>query len=141
MDLTAIANENQGVITPNAGPIIYKTNVRTYEEWGPNRRVLNNVTIRSGQSTSISSNNSVSFSRTISGSVSGISISAAKTISSRVGYTLSTSTSGTWYMVFRPRYKVETGIRNYQPGHGGPVQKNSYTVKVPIYGSYSLVRY
>ena len=41
----------------------------------------------------------------------------------------------------RAKYKVESGIRNYQPGNGGPTTTNSYTVKVPYYGEYKLIKY
>lgn len=135
------ANEIEPEINLFAGPIVYKTNVTTYETWSNYSRVSDNIKVNNGQTGSIMSSNSTSFSRVISGTTEGLTIATNKTITSTIGYTLSTSTPGTWYMAFRVRYMVETGTRNYQPGNGGPVRTNTYTVKVPLYGQYTLIKY
>ena len=68
---------------------------------GTYARVSDNVKISTGQSMTISSDRTVSFSRTISGTTSGLTIAANQTISSRKGYALQTSTAGTWYLAYR----------------------------------------
>ena len=69
---------------------------------GTYARVSDNVKISTGQSMTISSDRTVSYSRTISGTTSGLTIAANQTISSRKGYdALQTSTAGTWYLAYR----------------------------------------
>lgn len=135
-----VISRNDDLITPSAGQTIYKTNVRYATEKGAFRRVSNYVTNSKGQSISISSNDTVSYSRVISGSVYGISVSSNKTISSSTGYTINTSSPGTWYLAVRPTYKVEYGTRNVQSGHSGAVSKNSYRVAVPVSLEYRLLK-
>lgn len=134
-------NSNEPQVELRAGPTIYKKNVRVSYEYGNYRRVSNDVVVRSGQKASISANRSETFKTEVSGSIAGLGISTSDSQKSELGYTLSTSTAGTWYLAFRPRYKVERGTRVYVHGMDGSVSENSYVVKTPIAGGqYALLR-
>lgn len=123
------------------GPTIYKKNVRTTSEWGSFKRVGNNMTVRKGENHTFTVTQKVTFSTSVTGTIDGLGISTSSSVSSEIGYNLSTSNPGTWYLAFRPKYKVEKGTRVYVSGvDSTKVIENSYTVKKPIYGEYKLIK-
>lgn len=118
-----------------------KKNVRTYNQWSPFKRVSDNMKTGNAGG-SISSNKSVSFGCSVSGSIQGLGISRSGSVSSSMGYTLNVDKNKRVYMGFRVYYQVETGINEYYDvATGKVIRSNSYTVKKPQYGEYKLINY
>lgn len=118
-----------------------KKNVRTYNEWSPFKRVSDNIQTGNAGG-SISSNRTVTFGSSVSGSISGLNISTNGSVSSSKGYTLNVDKNKRVYMGYRVYYKVETGINElYDIVTGKVIRSNSYTVKTPQYGEYKLINY
>lgn len=118
-----------------------KVNVKEYTEWSAYKRVSDNLSTGS-EGGSISASKSVSFSASITGNVSGIDASVGSSISSDLGYTLNVGANKRVYMAYRVSYDVEKGTREmYDIVTGKVVKSNSYTIKSPSYGEYTLINY
>lgn len=122
------------------GVTVYKKNVSYSYEYGSYNRVSDNVYVGKGETGTISANRSVTFSTQVSGNISGLGISASTTVTSTLGYTLSSQNEGTWYLATKPYYKVERGTRVYVNNTTGAKTETNYTVKVPQYCTYALLK-
>lgn len=116
-----------------------KANVYYTYEWSNPYRVSNNL--RTGPAGgSISSNTTVSVGTTVSGVIDSLNLSLNASVSSAKNYTLNVGPNKNVYMGFKVRYEVEHGTREkYDIITNKTVQSNSYTVKRPQYGEYTLV--
>ncbi|QYY44759.1 hypothetical protein ACKE5C_19235 (plasmid) [Aneurinibacillus thermoaerophilus] len=118
-----------------------KRDVKTYETWSDYKRVSDNL-VTGGAGGSISANQSVTFTTTVSGNIAGLGISTSGSISSSVGYTLNVPPNKRVYMGYRVRYSVEEGTNCLVDIVTGKVLSSSkYVVKRPIYGEYALLNY
>lgn len=122
------------------GVTVYKKNVSYSYEYGYYNRVSSNVYVGRGETCTISADRSVTFSTQVSGNISGLGISTSTTVTSTLGYPLSTSNVGTWYLAAQPYYKVERGIAVYVNNTTGHKTETAYTVKIPQYCTFALQR-
>lgn len=118
-----------------------KRNVRTYYEWSPYKRVSNNM-VTGSSGGSISPSSAVTYSAVISGDINGLGIDVSGSITNSMTYTINVGPNQRVYMGYRAYYKVETGINEYYDAVTGRLIRSSrYTVKVPQYGEYKLLKY
>ncbi|WP_181219239.1 hypothetical protein [Bacillus subtilis] len=148
---TVFANETTGV-TSNLGGAEFtaqfvndfrnvKMNVKTYKSWSSFKRVSDNIATGS-KGGSITANKTVTFTTTVSGSISGLGISTAGSVASSKGYTLNVGANKRVYMAYRVRYNVEEGYNCRKDIVTGKcVSKKKYVVKKPMYGEYALKNY
>ncbi|MBT2648065.1 hypothetical protein J7E52_15425 [Bacillus sp. ISL-34] len=119
-----------------------KKKVKKYTEWSSYKRVSQNLNTKGAKGGSISSDRSVTFSPTVSGSIKGLGISLGFSKSSAKNYSLDVGPNRRVYMGYRVRYAVETGenhtINIY---NGDTITKKNYKVKKVKYGEYGLVNY
>ncbi|MED4648373.1 hypothetical protein P9293_13320 [Bacillus inaquosorum] len=148
---TVFANESTG-LTSNSGGGEFtaqfvndfrnvKMNVKTYKSWSSFKRVSDNIATGS-KGGSITANKTVTFTTTVSGSISGLGISTAGSVASSKGYTLNVGANKRVYMAYRVRYNVEEGYNCLKDIVTGKcVSKKKYVVKKPMYGEYALKNY
>ncbi|MBU8569496.1 hypothetical protein KM900_02700 [Bacillus subtilis] len=148
---TVYANETTGV-TSNLGGGEFtaqfvndfrnvKMNVKTYKSWSSFKRVSDNIATGS-KGGSITANKTVTFTTTVSGSISGLGISTAGSVASSKGYTLNVGANKRVYMAYRVRYNVEEGYNCRKDIVTGKcISKKKYVVKKPMYGEYALKNY
>ncbi|MCY7901774.1 hypothetical protein [Bacillus inaquosorum] len=148
---TVFANESNG-LTSNSGGGEFtaqfvngfrnvKMNVKTYKSWSSFKRVSDNIATGS-KGGSITANKTVTFTTTVSGSISGLGISTAGSVASSKGYTLNVGANKRVYMAYRVRYNVEEGYNCLKDIVTGKcVSKKKYVVKKPMYGEYALKNY
>ncbi|MCB7153068.1 hypothetical protein LI278_04670 [Bacillus stercoris] len=118
-----------------------KMNVKTYKSWSSFKRVSDNIATGS-KGGSITANKTVTFTTTVSGSISGLGISTAGSVASSKGYTLNVGANKRVYMAYRVRYNVEEGYNCRKDIVTGKcVSKKKYVVKKPMYGEYALKNY
>ncbi|MCY8494198.1 hypothetical protein [Bacillus inaquosorum] len=118
-----------------------KMNVKTYKSWSSFKRVSDNIATGS-KGGSITANKTVTFTTTVSGSISGLGISTAGSVASSKGYTLNVGANKRVYMAYRVRYNVEEGYNCLKDIVTGKcVSKKKYVVKKPMYGEYALKNY
>lgn len=117
-----------------------KKNVTYSESWSGYKRISDNLNTYNSSSGSITATKTASFGVTVSGSIQGLGISSAKTLTSTKSYTLNVPKNKIVYMGYKVRYKVENGTREYYDVTTGKViSSNKYTVKTPIFGEHKLV--
>ncbi|MFT4400798.1 hypothetical protein ACMX2I_12365 [Bacillus sp. SW14] len=118
-----------------------KMNVKTYKSWSSFKRVSDNIATGS-KGGSITANKTVTFTTTVSGTISGLGISTAGSVASSKGYTLNVGANKRVYMAYRVRYNVEEGYNCRKDIVTGKcVSKKKYVVKKPMYGEYALKNY
>ncbi|AIX07548.1 hypothetical protein ACMXZI_07820 [Bacillus subtilis] len=148
---TVFANETTGVKSNLGGGEFtaqfvndfrnVKMNVKTYKSWSSFKRVSDNIATGS-KGGSITANKTVTFTTTVSGSISGLGISTAGSVASSKGYTLNVGANKRVYMAYRVRYNVEEGYNCRKDIVTGKcVSKKKYVVKKPMYGEYALKNY
>lgn len=117
-----------------------KKNVSYSESWSGYKRISDTLNTYNSNGGSITATNTASFGVTVSGSIQGLSISTAKTLTSTRSYTLTVAKNKKVYLGYRVKYKVETGTREYYDAATGRIiSSNKYTVKTPISGEHKLV--
>ncbi|XAO97493.1 hypothetical protein ABBS62_08565 [Bacillus subtilis subsp. subtilis] len=136
---TVFANETTGVKSNLGGGEFtaqfvndfrnVKMNVKTYKSWSSFKRVSDNIATGS-KGGSITANKTVTFTTTVSGSISGLGISTAGSVASSKGYTLNVGANKRVYMAYRVRYNVEEGYNCRKDIVTGKcVSKKKYVVK------------
>lgn len=120
-----------------------KKNVRYSTCWSKKRRVSDNLkTGKKGGK--IICDVAITFSGSVTGSIGGIvTIGVGASKSTKLGYEMHVGAKSNKYMVYKGKYKVETGwryvyIKNKKSGKYKYLGKNRYKVKRPLYGEYSL---
>lgn len=133
---------SENISTYMINPIRYrKKNVIHTTGWSSYKRVSDNLKTGSSGG-SITANKSVTFNTSVTGSISGLTISTNSSVSSSKSYTLSVGKNQRVYIGYRTYYKVEKGVREqYDLETGKVYSKNNYTVKKPQYGEYALIKY
>ncbi|MDP1420391.1 hypothetical protein Q8G35_18880 [Peribacillus simplex] len=119
-----------------------KKKVKKYTEWSSYKRVSQNLNTKGAKGGSISSDRTVTFSPTVSGSIKGLGISLGFSKSSAKHYSLDVGPNRRVYMGYRVKYAVEKGenhtINIY---NGDTITKKKYKVKKVKHGEYGLVNY
>lgn len=133
---------SENISTYMINPIRYrKKNVIHTTGWSSYKRVSDNLKTGSSGG-SITANKSVTFNTSVTGSISGLTISTNSSVSSSKSYTLSVGKNQRVYIGYRTYYKIEKGVREqYDLETGKVYSKNNYTVKKPQYGEYALIKY
>lgn len=133
---------SENISTYMINPIRYrKKNVTHTTGWSSYKRVSDNLKTGSSGG-SITANKSVTFNTSVTGSISGLTISTNSSVSSSKSYTLSVGKNQRVYIGYRTYYKIEKGVREqYDLETGKVYSKNNYTVKKPQYGEYALIKY
>ncbi|MDJ1110544.1 hypothetical protein KYI09_09430 [Macrococcoides caseolyticum] len=138
---SSIVNKNQPQRAINMNSIVtYKKNVTTSYSWSSYRRVSDDMKVGS-KGGSISVTKQTTFGTTVTGSIKDLGISANITKSSSIGYKLNLDPNTTRYVGYRAYYKIEKGTRVVKDQLTGKIiSTNSYTVKTPTKGAYSLLK-
>lgn len=119
-----------------------KKNVSTYYEWSSHKRASDNLSTYGTSGGTITATKETTFGAEISGNIYGIDVSVSGSVTNNIGYSVSIGPNRVVYLGYKVYYKVEKGTREYYDLVTGKVMSsNSYTVKVPQYGQYSVLNY